>query len=209
MPDTDRNERDYVVSKPIARRATDPNLRTGPEFRESLRDGRHVIVNGRDVADVTKEPTLGRGIDQLAHYFDAQHDPATRDLLTTIEPDTGERISTAWLVPRSIKDLWRYDAMIKCSTSLSFGVFGRPPDYGPVKAISFVAWNHLVRKQEPEALDKIMHFLRVGQRNNLTSADIIIDVQTDRKTPVAQRAARLRVVEERKDGIVISGAKAV
>jgi 4-hydroxyphenylacetate 3-monooxygenase len=203
-----RGQHDYVVSKSLPRRETDPNLRTGAEFRESLRDGRHVIVNGRDVADVTQEPTLSRGIDQLATYFDAQHDPATRDQLTSIEPETGERISTAWLVPRSIEDLWRYDAMIKCSTSLSFGIFGRPPDYGPVKAISFVAWNHLVRKQEPEALDKIMNFLRVGQRNNLTSADIIIDVQTDRKLPMTQRPARLRVVEERKDGIVVSGAKA-
>src|SRR5882724_12950262 len=131
---SDTDPRDYVVSKPLARRESDPNLRTGAEFRESLRDGRHVIVNGRDVADVTKEPTLSRGIDQLASYFDAQHDPATRGQLTTIEPETGERISTAWLVPRTIEDLWRYDAMIKCSTSLSFGVFGRPPDYGPVKA---------------------------------------------------------------------------
>jgi 4-hydroxyphenylacetate 3-monooxygenase len=206
--DKDRDHRDFVVSRTLPRRESDPNLRSGREFRESLRDGRSVIINGRDVADVTQEPTLARGIDQLARYFDAQHDPASRDQLTTIEPDTGERISTAWLVPRSIEDLWRYDAMIKCSTSLSFGVFGRPPDYGPVKAISFVAWNHLVRKEEPEALDKIMHFLRVGQRNNLASADIIIDVQTNRKAPVAERAARLRVVEERKDGILVSGAKA-
>ena len=43
---SDTDPRDYVVSKPLARRESDPNLRTGAEFRESLRDGRHVIVNG-------------------------------------------------------------------------------------------------------------------------------------------------------------------
>src|SRR5262249_4008738 len=123
-------------------------------------------------------------------------------------PESGQRISTAWMVPRTIADLWRYDEMIKCSTAMTFGVFGRPPDYGPVKAISFVAWNHLIRKQEPEALPKILNFLKVGRENNLISADAIIDVQVDRKLPMSERASRLRVVEERKDGIVVSGAKA-
>ena len=203
-----RDHREFVVNRPVPRSGDHPNLRTGTQFRESLRDGRHVIVDGRDVADVTEEPTLARGIDWLAQYFDAQHAPETQDRLTAIDPDTGERISTAWLVPRTIGDLWRYDDLIKCSTAMTFGNFGRPVDYGPVKAISFVAWDHLIRQDEPESHDKIMNFLRVGARHNLVSADVIIDVQVDRKTPMAERASRLRVVEERKDGILVSGAKA-
>ena len=66
----------------------------------------------------------------------------------------------------TIDDLKRYDAMIKYSTFLTFGIFGRPPDYGPVKAVSFVAWNHLICKEEPEALDKILNFLRAGREMN-------------------------------------------
>lgn len=203
-----RSHKDYVVGKTVSRSAEDPNIRSGAQFIESLRDGRVVIANGREIPDVTAEPWLRRGIDTLAGYFDAQRNPATRDILTSIEPDTGERISTAWLVPRTVEDLRRYDRMIKYSTYQSFGVFGRPVDYGPVKAISFVAWNHLIGKQEPEALGKILNFLRVGQRHNLTSADIIIDVQANRKLPMPQRAGRLRVVEERRDGVIVSGAKA-
>lgn len=199
---------DFIVGKAMPRSPAHPHLRTGEQFRDSLRDGRHVIVNGRDVADVTREPSLARGIDWLARYFDAQHAPETRDALTTIDPATGERYSTAWLVPRTVDDLWRYDRLIKASTALTFGVFGRPPDYGPVKAISFVAWNHLIRDREPEALPRILNFLDVGRRHNLTSADIIIDVQVDRKLPIPERAARLRVVEERRDGVVVTGAKA-
>lgn len=199
---------EFVVNKPVPRNTTDPFLRTGATFRESLVDGRHVIINGRDVADVTREPTLSRGIDQLARYFDAQHEAETREKLTTIDADSKQRISTAWMVPRTIEDLRRYDEMMRCSTALTFGVFGRPPDYGPVKAISFVAWNHLIRKQEPDALGKILNFLKVGRENNLTSADVIIDVQVNRKLPMTERASRLRVVEERRDGIVVSGAKA-
>jgi 4-hydroxyphenylacetate 3-monooxygenase len=199
---------EFIVNKPIPRTPSHPNLRTGAQFRDSLCDCRCVILGGRDVPDVTREPALARGIDWLAQYFDAQHAPETRDKLTTVDPQTGERFSTAWLVPRSIEDLWRYDALIRTSTALNFGVFGRPPDYGPVKAISFVAWNHLISRQEPEALPKILNFLEDGRRHNLTSADIIIDVQVDRKLPIPQREARLRVVEERRDGVIVSGAKA-
>lgn len=199
---------EFVVNRPVRRSAGDPCLRTGEQYRESLRDGRCVILGGRDVADVTAEPSLRRGIDTIARYFDAQFDPATRDILTTVDPETGRRIATSWLVPRTVEDLRRYDALMKYSTFQTFGAFGRPPDYGPVKAISFVAWNHLIREKEPEALDKILNFLRVGKENNLVSADVIIDIQTNRKLPIPEQAGRLRVVEERKDGIVLCGAKA-
>jgi 4-hydroxyphenylacetate 3-monooxygenase len=211
MPDDNtapQSAADWLVGSRVPRQGEDANLRTGAQFRESLRDGRHVVIDGRDVSDVTAEPTLRRGIDTLARYFDAQHAAETRDKLTCIDPETGERISTAWLVPRSIDDLRRYDALIRASTALTLGTFGRPVDYGPVKAISFVAWDHLIRQDEPEAHGKIMNFLRTGARHNLVSADVIIDVQVDRKMPMEERASRLRVVEERKDGIVVSGAKA-
>ena len=66
----------------------------------------------------------------------------------------------------------------------------------------------MIEKDEPEMIDKICRFLRVGQKHNLVSADIIIDVQTDRKRPMPEQAGRLRVVEERKDGVVLYGAKA-
>ncbi len=199
---------DWLAGSRVPRQGAEPNLRTGAQYIDSLRDGRHVVIDGRDVEDVTEEKTLRRGIGTLARYYDAQHAPETKELLTCIDPETGERIATAWLVPRSIADLWRYDAMMKASTALTFGNFGRPVDYGSVKAISFVAWDHLIRPDEPDAHGKILSFLRTGARHNLLSADVIIDVQVDRKMPMAERASRLRVVEERKDGIVVSGAKA-
>ncbi len=203
-----KTETDYIVSRSITRTHGEPCLRNSADYVESLRDGRSVVLNGRDVADVTTEPTLLRGIETIGGYLDAQFDPAVRDEITMVDAATGERSSTAWLVPRTKEDLRRYDRMIRHSTYRTFGVYGRPPDYGPVKAISFVAWNHLIGKREPEAIHKINHFMEVGRRNNLTSADVIVDVQASRKLAPADVKGRLRVVEERRDGIVVSGAKA-
>jgi 4-hydroxyphenylacetate 3-monooxygenase len=198
--------REWLVGHEVER--TDPCLRTGAQFIESLRDTRHVVLGGRDVKDVTAEPVLRQGIDTLAGIFDLQFDPAGREALTSIEPRSGKRIATGWLVPRSKADLERHLATIKATTLHTFGVFGRPPDYGPVKAIGFLAFNHLVKQQEPEALEKIERFVAIGQMHNLVSADIIIDVQTSRKLPMPEQQGRLRVIEERKDGVIVSGVKA-
>mgnify|MGYP000877335213 CR=1 FL=1 len=199
--------RDWLVTREIASAPGSPNLRTGAQYKESLRDGRCVIIGGREVKDVTEEPSLRRGIETLAGFFDAQLDPATRDITTSIDPETGERIATAWLVPRTKEDLRRHAAMVKFSTFHTLGVFGRPPDYGPVKAIGFLAFRHIVDKEDPGVAEKMQHFVRVGQRHNLVSADVIIDLQVNRKLPIPQQQGRLRVVEERKDGVVLCGAK--
>src|SRR4051794_6663924 len=106
---------DFVVNKCIKGDPHHPWLRNGDQYRESLRDGRRVIMGSRDVEDVTAEPTLKSGIATLGSYFDSQVSAATQDLMTTVDTDTGNRYSTAWLVPKSIEDLKRYDAMIRHS----------------------------------------------------------------------------------------------
>ena len=54
-------------------------IRTGSEFRESLRDGRTIYVDGRRVSDVTSYPPFQGTIDTLASLYDLQHQH--RDLL--------------------------------------------------------------------------------------------------------------------------------
>jgi len=208
MAKDDTSQPDWLVQRPVAQSSEYPNLRTGAQFKESLRDGRKVIISGRVIKDVTQEPSLQRGIDTLAEIFDDQFAPATHDIATSIDPETGDRIATGWLVPYSKEDLRRHVAMIKLSTFRTFGVFGRPPDYGPVKAIGFLAFRHLIEKEEPEAIEKMQHFIQVGQRHNLISADVIIDLQVNRKLSMPEQPGRLRVVEENKNGIVLYGAKA-
>ena len=57
-------------------------IRTGAEYRESLKDGRTIYVNGGRVKDVTTYPPFQGVIDSLAMLYDLQHDPAHQKLLT-------------------------------------------------------------------------------------------------------------------------------
>src|SRR5689334_4070277 len=61
---------------------------TGAEYLESLRDGREIWIYGEKVKDVTTHPAFRNTARMLARLYDALHDPALQDVLTT-ETDTG------------------------------------------------------------------------------------------------------------------------
>jgi aromatic ring hydroxylase len=182
---------------------------TGAQYRESLRDGRRVVLSGEEVADVTQHRHYVRSIDLLAELFDAQFDPSSRDVTTYVDEASGERYSTAWLVPRTKSDLVRRRQLLNFTTDHTLGVFGRPPDYGPTLAMGFLAAMHKIEKTEPEAPEKIQRFIAYGRDNNLMSTDLIADAQADRTLPPSQNPGRLRAVEAREDGLVVYGSKPV
>ena len=57
-------------------------IRTGDEYRDSIKDNREVFMNGERVKDVTSHPMFKPLIDIRARMYDMAHDPATRDVMT-------------------------------------------------------------------------------------------------------------------------------
>ena len=85
--DRPHSDRGAVTQMPDTT-ATTPGPLTGEEYLESLRDGREVYVYGERVKDVTTHPAFRNTARSIARLYDALHDPATRDVITT-ETDTG------------------------------------------------------------------------------------------------------------------------
>lgn len=87
-------------------------IKTGPEYLESLRDGRDVWMGGQRVRDVTTEPGLARGARTLAEFIDRQQDAALLDTLTFVEEENEEeeRYPMAFLLPRTPEDVRRRGA---------------------------------------------------------------------------------------------------
>ena len=64
-------------------------MRTGAEYRETLRDGRRVWVVGEGlIDDVTVHPATRAMVDEYAAWYDRHHDPAWQPVLLT-PPDAG------------------------------------------------------------------------------------------------------------------------
>ena len=51
-------------------------IRTGDQYRESLRDGREVWIAGERVEDVTTHPMFKPLVDVRARIYDMQHEEA-------------------------------------------------------------------------------------------------------------------------------------
>jgi aromatic ring hydroxylase len=182
---------------------------SGEEYKESLRDGRRIVVGGEEVEDVTTHPAFAPAVDLWAEYFDAQLDPATQDITTFVHPELHGRVTGAWLIPRSAGDYeWRRE-LLNFSTDMTLGMWGRPPDYGPTFTIGFVAEEYRLEEREPGSSERINAFIETATKSNYTSVDLVTDAQSDRSLPAAQNPGRLRCVEERDDGIVLYGAKPV
>jgi 4-hydroxyphenylacetate 3-monooxygenase len=192
----------------VLRGGTDRHLMTGEQYKESLRDGRRVIdSNGQEIQDVTTHPHLKRAIDHLAKIYDSQFDEETRDVMTYVDPSDGERYATGWLVPKTKEDLEFRREALRVSTFHTLGVFGRPNDYGSSMAMGFLSVVDKIEKENPEFADNVRRFIKFSRDHNIMSADLIPDVQTDKHLAPSEKKGTLRIVEERPDGIVLSGAK--
>ena len=77
-------------------------IRTGETFRESIRDGRDIWINGEHVEDATKHPQLKPIIDVRAQLYDMQHAPSTQE--TTTYQENGERFAIGLRLPYKQQD---------------------------------------------------------------------------------------------------------
>jgi hypothetical protein len=77
----DQSSSDRTASRPM----------NGDEYIESLRDRRQIYIHGQRVEDVTTHPAFRNSVRSIARLYNALHDPATKDELTT-ETETAFRL---------------------------------------------------------------------------------------------------------------------
>jgi aromatic ring hydroxylase len=183
-------------------------IRRGEEYLESLRDGRCVWLMGRRVEDVTSHAALAGCARSVAQVYDLQHDPAYQDLLTMPSPTTGQRVSLAYLPPRSVDDLGRQRRMYECLVRRAGGVAGRLPQHLATVAIGLYDVRDLLGKEDPCFAEHIGHFFESCREDDRSIATIFNDPFHHRNYPVSKQEP-LRVVARQPDGIVVRGAKGV
>ncbi|KKB36924.1 4-hydroxyphenylacetate 3-hydroxylase family protein [Bacillus thermotolerans] len=178
---------------------------TGQQYLESLKDGREVYLNGEKINDVTKHPAYRNSARSIARMYDALHDPEMGKVLTA-ETEYGDRTHKFFRTPNSARDLLESRDAIAQWAKLSYGFMGRTPDYkasftGQLDALSEYyqgfegnakAWYKKATKDVPF----INH--------------TIINPQVDRSKPLHEnKDVFVRAVDERDNGIIVSGAKMV
>ena len=190
---------------------------TGARFIESLKDDREVWLDGQRVQDGTEHSALAGIAHELARIYDLQYSEEYGEQMTFISPATGNRCSLSWLLPRSADDLKKKRRNSEIWNEQSWGQLGRSPDilaphiitlYNAREALSAVKNPHC------DFGENVANYHSYCMENDLFLTHALGDPQVDRSEQPQNepRAAleedvALHVVEETKDGIIVTGAK--
>lgn len=184
-------------------------LMNGQQYRESLKDGRQVFINGEKVDDVTTHPAIKPMVDTMAKLYDLQHDERYKDVFGFVNEE-GELCSRIYKSPDTIDDLRNRREMTAAILNEVSPVIDRFGDETVTPLFVMQDRKALLDKYDTRYYHNAVNWLKKLQGNNwfLTSGNT--DPKGDRsKQPFQQDDPDMftRVVEEREDGIVIRGAK--
>ena len=181
-------------------------MRTGAEYKESLRDGRDVWVMGEGaVSDVTTHPSTSAMVGEYVAWYDRHLDPEWQDLLLTPPDGNGQRLPLALTPPKTSADLRRLGKAISAVHFVTGGNMTHTPGYGALIALGML--NSLKRlshsSEDIEAAEAYLGSLcESGRFLTFAGGGPLIGARL--RQDESERAA-LRLVSETADGIVVSG----
>ena len=184
-------------------RAVTDELMTGEEYLASLRDGREVYLYGERIGDVTEHPAFRNSARSIARLYDALHDPATREQLTTVDR-LGIRTHKFFAPSWSAAELLDAREAIAHWARLSYGFMGRTPDYKAAFMATLGANPEFYAPYDENA----RRWYRRYAAKALFLNHVLVNPPVDRNKPVHEVAdVYLHVVRETDAGAVVSGAK--
>jgi len=185
-------------------------MRSGEEYLRSLKDGRHVYVDGELVKDVTTHSAFHQAAKSLAYLFDIAAAPEHRDLMTYPSPRTGAPVWRAWQIPKSHADLRAKRLAAEKWADATFGLMGRTPDHVAGFIAGYAAKPALFAVAGQGFADNLLKIYEDLRDNHCYVTYAIVPPQIDRSKPAHQQkdpTLYAGVVKERDDGVVISGAQ--
>jgi 4-hydroxyphenylacetate 3-monooxygenase len=184
-------------------------IRTGDEYRASLRDGREVWIDGERVADVTTHPSTRPIVDVRARIYDMAHEAATQETMTWVDEDTGERNCIGHKLPHSQQDWWAKKAAVETVMADIGGVVTRVSDETVGEMWSLYDGRDVLNEVDPRFGANIERHIHDALRNDPFHVSANTDPKGDRsKAPQDQDPDfLLHLVRETDNGIVVRGAK--
>ncbi|AZV42903.1 4-hydroxyphenylacetate 3-hydroxylase [Peribacillus asahii] len=122
-----------------------------------------------------------------------------------------QNVHKAFLIPQTYEQLLEKREAYETWASKSYGMMSRLSDY----AYTLITGYYIDREQlsvyDATFVEKITNYFELVKRERRLVTTAIADPQMDRSKPITERAdhALLRVVEQREDGVVVSGAKMI
>src|SRR5215510_10960269 len=155
-------------------------MRSGADYRKAIRDGRAVFLDGERLDDASTHATFAEPVRRIAETYDRARSPEVRDATTFVDPDTGQRHSNMWLVPRASADLVARRRTHRLWAEASYGLMGRTPDHVACVLTAFASWRQLFDRGGARFGDNVVRFHARARDEDLYLAYGIVPLQIDR-----------------------------
>jgi len=186
-------------------------IRSGAQFIDGLRSRpREIWVRGEKVKDVSTHAAFAGSVEHLARLYDMQHDPALREVLTYQVPETQQLAATAFMPSHAHADLVKHRQAYRIWAEANFGLMGRSPDFLNVTLLAFFEARALFAEGGAGFANNVAAYYRHVRDKDLFLSHALVTPQNDRSKQSSELGnLHLRVVKERDDGIVVSGARMI
>jgi len=181
-------------------------LRTGADYRESLRDGRKVWIVGEGaVDDVTTHPATRAMVDNYATWYDRHFDPSWQDIVLNPPDDRARRSPVAYTVPRSAEDLRRMGHCYSSTLFLSAGNVTHTPAYGNLIALGILLTSQEFNRYPEQVSNAAAYRQFIANTGRFLTFSFGAATFGYRFREKAEERAALRIVRETDAGVVLQG----
>lgn len=186
-------------------------LMTGEQYVESLRKmKRNIYLFGEKVEDPVNNPIIRPSLNCLKLSYELALDPEYEDLMTETSHLTGKRINRFNNINVSVEQLIKKTKMQRLMGSKTGSCFQRCIISDGGNAI-YSTTHDIDKKNGTNYHERFKKFMIEVQDEDLIVGGALTDPKGDRSIRPKDQEDKdiyLRVVERRKDGVVINGAKA-
>jgi len=185
-------------------------VKTGKEYVESLRKRKiTVYLFGEKIKNPVDHPVIKPSINSVSVTYDIAHDVRYENLATATSHLTEERINRFTHIHQNTEDLVKKVKLLRLLGQKTGTCFQRCVGMDALNTLSSVTYE-MDQKLGTEFHRRFTEFLRHVQKNDLVCCGAMTDPKGNRSLAPSQQAdpdLYLRIVEERDDGIVVSGSK--
>lgn len=183
-------------------------LRTKEEYREKLFKMKHnVCIGGRMVG--RDDERLRPGVNVLELTFDVARDPKWKGLATATSSITGEDINRWVHLPQNPYDLMQKQKLIRLTARRVGGCIQRCMGHDAINALA-ICTKEIDQARGTDYHRRFMTYMKYYQENDLDGTCAQTDAKGERLKRPAEQVnpdQYVHIVEERSDGIVVSGFK--
>lgn len=186
-------------------------LMTAADYRESLRRYKpRVFVNGDRIESVADEPRLTPGINAIGVAYDFAHKKEHELLMTARQGTSGKTVNRMLHIDENSADLlYKLEAVrLLCRTSGCAQRYLCHDSFGGI----YQATKRADAAHGTDYHQRFLNYLHRMQDEDLAVGIAMTDAKGDRSKRAGQQAnpdVYVHIKERRKDGIVISGTKAI